>query len=175
MKRTITTLAVILTVTFSLTTQKSEAMEKKKVEKIAVLKYTLQSSIATLTTDVGNTANEMVAKATELGLEVTGPQIWQYNGSDGKPDTKFTLDICIPIKEAKGNAGKFEFAELPEFNCISEIHKGPWDTMMNTYQRILGEMSRKGMMPGYICREIYVVSNFVNQEGNVTEIQMQAF
>ena len=173
--RKILVFLTVLTVTFSLTTQKSEAMEKKKVEKITVLKYTLQSSIATLTTDVGNTANEMVAKATELGLEVTGPQIWQYDGSDGKPDTKFTIDICIPIKVAKGNAGKFEFAELPEFTCISEIHKGPWSTSMNAYERILGEMSRKGMMLGNISREIYIVSDFVNQENNITEIQMQIF
>jgi len=169
---------VILTVliaTFSLTTQKSVAMEKKNVEKITVLKYTLKTSIAAMSTDIGNTANEMMAKATELSLEITGPQIWQYDGSDGKPDTKFTLDICVPIKEAKGNAGKFVFAELPEFTCISEIHKGPWNTMMNTYQRILGEMSRKGMMPGNICREIYTVCDFVNQENNVTEIQMQTY
>jgi len=175
MKRTITILAVILTVTFLLTTQKSEAMEKKNVGKITVLKYTLKTSIAAMTTDVGNTANEMVAKATELGLEVTGPQIWQYDGCDGKPDTKFTLDICIPIKEAKGNAGKYVFAELPEFTCISEIHKGSWSTSMNAYERIMGEMSRKGMMPGNISREIYIVSDFVNQENCITEIQMQAF
>jgi hypothetical protein len=164
---------IILTVTFLFTTQKSSAMEKKNVEKTTVLMCSLQSSLSSMAGDVGNIPNEMMAKANELGLEITGPQIWQYTGSDGQPNTKFKLDICVPVKSAKGDPGKFKFVTLPEFACISEIHKGPWDKLGNVYQRIMGEITRKSIPFSGICREIYMVCDFEKPENCVTEVQVE--
>jgi len=173
MKPISTLIALNLILTLSFTVQKSFAMEKKNVEKTTVFMYSLQSSLATMTTDIGDNADQMMAKATELGLEITGPQIWQYTGSDGKPDTKFKLDICLPIKEAKGDAGKFKFGELPETTVVSEIHNGAWDKLGNTYMKVIGEMTRKSMFPTMVTREVYVVCDFVNPENCVTEIQIE--
>ncbi|MBN1927456.1 MAG: hypothetical protein JW798_16605, partial [Prolixibacteraceae bacterium] len=77
-------------------------MEKKNVKEITVLMVSVPSSLATLTQDIGSLPDELVQTAQKLGLEITGSQIWQYVGSDGQPNTKFRLDICLPIKEAKG-------------------------------------------------------------------------
>jgi len=173
MKKISTLLIIILTVTFSFTTQKSNAMEKKKVEKTTVIMYSLQSSLATMTQDVGDIPDGLTAKAQQLGLEITGPQMWQYVGSDGQPNTKFKLDICIPVKAAKGDPGKFKFVTLPEFNCISEIHKGSWDKLGNVYQRIMGEITRKSIQITGTSREIYITCDFANQENCVTEVQME--
>jgi effector-binding domain-containing protein len=173
MKKISTFLIIILTVTFSFTTQKSNAMEKKSVEKTTVLMFSLQSSLASMTQDVGDIPNELMAKAQQLGLEITGPQMWQYSGSDGQPNTRFKLDICIPVKAAKGDPGKFKFVNLPEFKCISEIHKGSWDKLGNVYQRIMGEITRKSIPITGISREIYITCDFVNQENCVTEVQME--
>jgi effector-binding domain-containing protein len=122
---------------------------------------------------LNNLPNELMAKAAELQIEVAGPQIWQYTGSDGKPETRFTLDICIPITEGKGDAGKFQFAELPVFNCVSEIHKGDWNKLGETYQRVIGEMIRKSMFPTGTSREIYSVCDFERPENNITEILIE--
>jgi len=173
MKKISTLLIIILTVMFSLTNQKLNAMEKKSIGKTTVLMCSLKSSLATMQTDVGDIPNEMMAVATKLGLEITGSQIWQYTGSDGQPTTRFTLDICIPVKEAKGDAGKFKFSTLPEYMCISEIHKGSWDKLGNIYQLIMGEISRKSIPITGVSREIYMVCDFVNQENCVTEVQME--
>lgn len=173
MKKISTCVIILLTLTFSLTNQKLSAMEKKSVGKTTVLMYSLKSSLATITQDVGDIPNEMMAVATKLGLEITGPQIWQYTGSDGQPATKFTLDICIPVKEAKGEPGKFKFAILPEFNCVAEIHKGPWNKLGDVYQRIMGEVSRKTIPITGVSREIYINCDFTNQENCITEVQMQ--
>jgi effector-binding domain-containing protein len=175
MKKITSFLVIILTLTFSFTNQKLNAMEKKNVEKTTVLMYSLQSSLASMTQDVGDIPNELMARAQELGLVITGPQLWQYTGSDGQPNTKFKLDICIPVKEAKGDPGKFKFVTLPEFKCISEIHKGPWNTLGNTYQRIMGEISRKSIPMTGTSREIYTVCDFENQENCVTEVQVQIY
>jgi effector-binding domain-containing protein len=175
MKKITTTLALMLLVTFTLTTLKSHAMERKKVEKITVIKYTLETKMSTMLTDVGTNANDIAVKAKELGLEITGPQIWQYAGSDGKDDTPFTLDICLPIKEAKGDPGKFSFDVLPEYNCVSEIHKGPWNKLSNTYEKMMGEMTRKSIIPKWTCREVYITCDFENQENCITEVQMETY
>ncbi|MBN1927123.1 MAG: GyrI-like domain-containing protein [Prolixibacteraceae bacterium] len=148
-------------------------MEKKKVEKTTVLMLSVQSSLATLKNDIGNLPNELGETAQKLGLEIAGAQIWQYVGSDGQPNTKFRLDICLPIKEAKGDPGKFKFEELPVFNCLSEMHKGPWSNLGNTYQKMMGEMTRKGMIPTSTSREIYLNCDFENQENNLTEVQVE--
>jgi effector-binding domain-containing protein len=173
MKNVSTLLIIVLTVTCLFTNQKLNAMEKKNVGKTTVLMYSLKSSLATMTQDVGDITNEMMALVTKLGLEVAGPQIWQYTGSDGQPTTKFTLDICIPVKETKGDPGKFKFATLPEFKCISETQKGPWNKLGNVYQRIMGEITRKSIPMTGISREIYLVCDFANQENCVTEVQME--
>ena len=164
---------IVLLLTLSFINQKSNAMEKKNVEKTTVLMYTLKSSLATMTTDVGNLPDEMMTIVQKLGLEITGPQIWQYTDSDGQPNTKFTLDICIPVKAANGDPGKFKFLTLPEFKCISEIHKGAWDKLGNTYQRIMGEITRKSIPFTGVSREIYIGCDFENPENCVTEVQME--
>lgn len=147
-------------------------MEKKNLSPVNVLSYELRATLKTIITDSGNIPNELMAKASELGLEVAGPQIWDYFGADGRPDTNFTLKICVPVKEAKGNPGKFTFEVLPEITCISEIHKGPWNQLGNTYHRIFGEMSRKKLAPTGASREVYVTCDFENEENNVTEVQI---
>lgn len=162
---------VLLTSLFTI--QNAKAMEKKKVEKTTVLTVSLTSSLATLTQDIGNLPNELAAKAEELGLEITGAQIWQYVGSDGQPGTKFRLDICMPVKAAKGDPGKFKFEELPVYNCVSEMHKGAWSNLGNTYGKIMGEMTRKGMIPTGTSREIYLNCDFENPENCLTEVQVE--
>ncbi|MBN1769517.1 MAG: GyrI-like domain-containing protein [Prolixibacteraceae bacterium] len=147
-------------------------MEKKTLQPVNVLTYALSSTLKTIVADSGNIPNELMAKASELGLEVTGPQIWDYYGADGRPDTKFKLKICVPVREVKGDPGKFTFEVLPEITCISEIHKGPWSQLGNTYHRIFGEMSRKKLSPTGANREIYINCDFENEENNVTEVQI---
>lgn len=147
-------------------------MEKKTVSATTVLMYALNATLKTIVTDSGNIPNELMAKAAELGLEVTGSQIWDYHGADGRPDTKFKMKICVPVKEAKGDPGKFSFEELPEITCISETHKGPWNQLGNTYHRIFGEMSRKKLAPTGANREIYINCDFENEENNITEVQV---
>ena len=173
MKNPILLFTICLTLTLSFTNQKLNAMEKKNVEKTTVLMYSLQSTLASMSQDVGDIPNELMMKAKELGLEIAGPQLWQYIGSDGQPNTKFKLDICIPVKAVKGDPGKFKFTTLPEFKCISEIHKGPYSQLGNVYQKIMGEISRKSIPITGTSREVYIVCNFQNQENCVTEVQME--
>ena len=147
-------------------------MEKKSIEKTTVLMYSLEATLGTLMSDFGTIPSEIETKAQELALEVAGPQVWQYVGADGKPDTKFQLDICLPVKETKGDAGKFRFEELPAITCVSDIHKGSWAKLGDTYMRMFGEITRKGIQPANICREVYHHYDMENEVVNITEVQV---
>lgn len=172
MKQIVTLSVIILVISFTFNLKKSNAMEKKKVEKQQVLMMSIQSSLATIATDPGNIPMEIIQKAEALNLEITGPQIWQYRNVDGNPTTTIDVDICVPVKEAKGDPGKFKFAVLPAINCISEMHKGAYATLTNTYNRIFGEMARKGIPMGTASREIYTVCDFEKQDNCITEVQV---
>ncbi len=148
-------------------------MEKKTVQKVNVLCLSLNTKITSLVNDAGNLPNELVEKALELGLEISGPQIWVYDGCDENPNTTFELTIALPIAQAAGDAGKFRFAEFPEMNCISEIHKGPWAKLGETYQKLMPAIMQQGHAYTGISREVYHVCDFENQENCVTEIQIE--
>jgi len=148
-------------------------MERKTVQKTTVLCYSLNTSLMNMMTDTGSLPNELVEKALELGLEIAGPQIWVYDATDGSPATPFELTIALPVNKQNGDAGKFRFAEFPEFNCISEIHKGPWSKLGETYQKLMPSILQPGQSCRVICREVYHICDFENQENCVTEIQVE--
>ena len=148
-------------------------MEKKTVQKVNVLCISIDAKISSLVKDAGNLPNELVEKAMELGLEITGPQIWVYDGCDDNPNTTFELTIGVPIAKAAGDPGKFRFAEFPEINCISEIHKGPWSKLGETYQKLMPAIAQQGFAYTGTGREVYLLCDFENQENCVTEIQIE--
>lgn len=154
-------------------TQNTLAMEKKTVQKTTVLCFTISTTIKTMTTDIHNLPEEIMAKAAELKLEVTGPQIWVYEGADGNPDKPIKLTISVPVAKVSGDPGKFSFTELPEFNCISEIHLGPWDKLGETYHKLMPAIAQQGLTYTGMTREIYKVVDFEHQENCVTEIQIE--
>ncbi len=148
-------------------------MEKKTVEKVNVLCISIDTKLKSMMEDTGNLPNELVEKALELNLEIAGPQIWVYDATDGSPATPFELTIALPVNNQKGDPGKFRFAEFPEFNCISEIHNGPWAKLGETYQKLMPSVLQPGQSCRVICREVYHICDFENQENCVTEIQVE--
>lgn len=161
---------ILFTILF---TQNTLAMEKKTVQKTTVICYTLDSSLKSMMTDIGTLPDELMAKATELKLEIASPQIWVYEGSDGNPNTKFELTIAIPVSKISGDPGKFRFAKFPEFKCVSEIHKGAWDKLGETYQKLMPAIMQQGLSYTGISREVYKVCDFEKPENCITEIQIE--
>jgi effector-binding domain-containing protein len=148
-------------------------MEKKIVQKSTVICCTLKSSLKTMMEDTGTLPAELMEKALELDLEIAGPQIWVYDGSDGNPNTRFELTIAIPVSKTTGDPGKFRFAVFPEFNCISEIHHGSWAQLGLTYQKLMPAIMQQGLSYTGISREVYLVCDFEKPENCVTEIQIE--
>jgi len=161
---------ILFTILF---TQNTLAMEKKTVQKTTVLCITLNTTLKTMMNDTGSLPDELMAKAAELKLEITGLPIWVYDGADGNPDKPIKLTISVPVAKVSGEPGKFSFAELPEFHCISEMHLGPWDKLGETYHKLMPAIAQQGLTFTGMTREIYKVIDFGHQENCVTEIQIE--
>ena len=147
-------------------------MEKKVVQPMTVIKYSMETTMSTLIQDIGTIPRELEAKVTELGLEATGPHTWVYFCCDGSADKSFILDIAIPVKEEKGDAGKFAYEKLPEFQCVVTEHKGPWSELAKAYEKFVPEVLAKGLQMSGFGREVYHLVDLENQQNCVTEIQI---
>lgn len=146
-------------------------METKQVKMTKVIKFSTRATLRDLGKYTGVMPAKLAEKAQALGIACEEPQIWQYTGSDGNPDTEFLLDICVPVSSFSGDPGEFSFYELPAISCLSEMHHGAWMDMETTYQKLMEEMWEKSMHFSSISREIYITCDFINQQNCITEVQ----
>lgn len=147
-------------------------MNKKTIQPMTVLKFTMQTTMATFLQDIGDIPCKIEAKITELGLTPTGPHTWVYSGCDGCEGSPFMLDICVPVDQKKGDAGMFSFDVLPEFDCVSTDYPGPWSELAKAYETFIPEVTKNGFTMSGVGREVYRVCDFENPANCITEIQI---
>ncbi len=145
-------------------------MEQKTIQSQKVYYKTVKTNLRNIQKYVGALPSEIMEKATHLELNICGPQIWRYIGSDGNPETEFTLQVGLPVD---GNTDKVEgIGEFEPFKCVTFIHEGSWADFGKAYQRIIGEVMVAGLKMSGETREIYHQVDFENETNNVTEIQI---
>lgn len=148
-------------------------MEKTTTKQQQVILYTLETNLKNMMKDVGELPMQLEEKVKELGLELSGPHIWEYIGADGQAEAPFTLRMCLPIKETKGVTGEFQFAELSEIQAVTTEHKGAWANLKETYCVFVPKLIQNGLKMTGLSREVYHVIDMENQENCVTEIQIE--
>lgn len=146
-------------------------MEIKQIKPQTVYFKSFETSLKDLTNYVQNTPSEMYENLEKYGIQPIGHQIWCYFGGDGNPNTKFTLEIAIPVSKLLSIQG-MDFKELSDFKCASKIHNGPWHNLKETYQSLINDIYKSGNSLGIECREVYIQCDFDNPENNITEIQI---
>jgi DNA-binding transcriptional MerR regulator/effector-binding domain-containing protein len=84
-------------------------------------------------------------------------------------------ETAMPIKKGKPAAG-IDVRELPGGKCVSLLHKGPYDQLGRSYEKILAYVKEKGYEIQTPCREVYLKGPGMIFKGNpkkyLTEIQM---
>jgi effector-binding domain-containing protein len=117
-------------------------------------------------------AHETYAEAVKSNLEITGPIYWIYYGMDGNPDTKFKLEIGVPVQQIKPTSSSFSCKSLNEMEFATRIHEGSWDNFPKAYSTLITELMKSGRMLNGIAREVYINIDFDNSNNNITEIQL---
>jgi effector-binding domain-containing protein len=147
-------------------------METKTFNPLKTLVFSAETSMKDMVKYVRIVAKELCEEAISNSMEITGPIYWIYKGADGKPETRFVLDICLPVFSSNGYKGKFELRQLESFKCVTSIHYGNWYEMGIVYNHLFGGIFENGLKPNGICREMYLNVDFENPENNITEIQV---
>jgi effector-binding domain-containing protein len=145
-------------------------MEIKEISPMTVFYRTMQTTLSEMNQYVVTTPSEMYHEALKEGIEITGPQVWIYQGMDGNPNTCFTLEIALPV--IKPLISNLQFKELPASKCATLIHKGDWGKLKDSYEKLIGEIIESDNTMNMCCREVYTVVEAPGSENNITEIQM---
>ncbi|HEW79103.1 MAG TPA: MerR family transcriptional regulator [Phycisphaerales bacterium] len=112
--------------------------------------------------------------ARSLGRSICGkPFCLHYDGEYREDDANF--EACMPVRKSKQVDG-ISVRQLPGGRCISLLHKGPYEQLGRSYEKILGYAKQKGLEPDLPSREIYLKGPGMILKGNprkyLTEIQI---
>jgi len=105
--------------------------------------------------------------------QICGPALMLIYDHDYKEIADY--ETAMPIKKGKSVAGII-VRELPGGRCVSLLHKGPYDQLGRSYEKILAYVKEQGYCIQTPCREVYLKGPGMIFKGNpknyLTEIQM---
>jgi effector-binding domain-containing protein len=118
-------------------------------------------------------ARDLYKEAVNRDLHVTGPIHWHYFGFNGDVSKPFTLEIALPVSEIiAAYDGPFHFKRTETFKCVVLRHEGKWSDLPQCYSQMMHFIAEKNLAPVAVNREVYVNSDFVHPDANVTEVQI---
>ena len=139
---------------------------------MTVLYQTRQSTLGELGNYAGTVVKELYQYVSDLDLLICGPQYWFYYGVDGRPDTRFTLEIAIPVNGKIPTALLPYFKQIPYFKCLSHRYEGPWQGLSGEYARMIAYIHANGLNMNGIYSEAFLNVDLNFPENNITEIQI---
>jgi effector-binding domain-containing protein len=108
----------------------------------------------------------------DLDLLVCGPQYWFYYGVDGRPETKFTLEVALPVQGKIPSALLPYFKRIPAFRCLTSRYQGPWEGIAEEYKRMLQYISDNDLKMSGVYAESFLHIDFDDPANQITEIQI---
>jgi effector-binding domain-containing protein len=139
---------------------------------MTVLYQTRQATLGELGNYAGTVVKELYQYVSDLDLLVCGPQYWFYYGVDGRPDTRFTLEIAIPVNGHIPTALLPYFKQIPYFKCLSHRYEGPWQGLSEEYAKMIEYINGNGLNMNGIYSESFLHVDLNSPENNITEIQI---
>lgn len=120
---------------------------------------------------LGYVPQQLYADATRLGLTITGPIQYLYEGVSGDETAEFRLTIALPIQEPEPGtlSDGFAFATIPAFRAVTFTYTGAWDTFMPLYDALFQAFYAQGYAYSGNVRERYTLVDLEQPERCVTE------
>ncbi len=147
-------------------------MNIKESKPYNALVFRVETTLLELSNHVAHVAKSLYREAVRLDLMVTGAIHWNYYGIDGQPDTKFLLEIALPIQEKEVVSSEFEWRRIAGFKCVSAVLEGPWEQLPKIYETLIRQLHAQGLHMTDECREMYINMDFETPENNITEVQV---
>lgn len=96
------------------------------------------------------------------GVQIAGPPVAvYYSMEDGVADVGigFPVDRPVAIDGESGGDGDgsgVQTAELPGGRAVQVVHRGPYDELSRTYERLMDWMREQQLQPGAVMWESYL-------------------
>jgi DNA-binding transcriptional MerR regulator len=109
-----------------------------------------------------------------LGRYISGKCFLLHFDTEYKEDDA-DFEACMPVRKGQAREG-ISIRELPGGRCVSLLHKGPYDQLGRSYEKLLAYTKGKGYHIVLPSREVYLKGPGMLFRGNpknyLTEIQM---
>jgi DNA-binding transcriptional MerR regulator len=151
----------------TMTDNKEFEVEEKDLETILIAGYRMKGKYQ----DVGKGITLLYKK---LGRHVNGKSMTLYYDGEYKEDDA-DFETCFPVRKGKDEDG-ISVRELKGGKCVSLIHKGPYETLGDSYKKVYAYLNEKGYKTKLPSREVYIKAPGWIFKGNpknyLTEIQI---
>lgn len=142
-------------------------IEEKEVETCLIAGYRMKGKYAEMGKGFG-----MLFK--KVGRHANGkPLALYYDGEYKEDDADF--EPCVPIRKGQSD-DRITVRELKGGKCVALIHKGPYETLSNSYKKIYNYINEKGYEVILPTREVYLKGPGMifkwNPKNYLTEIQL---
>src|ERR1700759_4070504 len=137
-----------------------------------ILYSTRQATLEELPAFSGTVVRELYKWVADLDLLVCGPQYWIYRGADGRPGTRFTLEVALPVQGNIPTAVLPHFKRIPAFRCLTSRYEGSWEGIGEEYSRMYTYIRENGLKLSGISAEAFLHVDFDNPANHITEIQI---
>ncbi len=142
-------------------------VEEKELETILIAGYRMKGKYQ----DVGKGIALLYKK---MGRQINGKAMALYYDAEYQDDDA-DFEACVPIRKGKDEDG-ISIRELKGGKCVSLIHKGPYETLGDSYKKIFAYIHDKAYRPTLPSREVYLKGPGWIFKGNpknyLTEIQI---
>ncbi len=127
-------------------------------------------------TDFPNVVSTLVPmlyqEAKTMGLALTGPVEFLYDGCDGNPTTPFDFHIALPIAEKIGDPIQASYLETETFECLSGDYHGSMAGIYGAWGDLMQAASEANLSFTEHGREIYHTWVDSDSDDNHTELQI---
>lgn len=118
----------------------------------------------------GTAVRHLYGYVADLDLLVCGPQYWFYYGVDGRPGTRFTLEVALPVQGKIPTALLPYFKRIPAFRCLTSRYEGPYEGLAEEYQRMRQYVTDNGLKMNGIYAESFLHIDLDEPSNHITEI-----
>jgi effector-binding domain-containing protein len=106
----------------------------------------------------------------QCGEYICGPAFIVTHYGTGVKDG-IDVDVCFPVSQPVETDNVRNWV-LKGGEVLSLLHRGPYESLGESYRRLYGYLGEHGLISQLSGREVYLKSNPDNPEENVTELQV---
>ncbi|HEY4335092.1 MAG TPA: GyrI-like domain-containing protein [Puia sp.] len=100
------------------------------------------------------------------------PPVAAFGGVDGRPDTRFTLEVALPVHGKIPTALLPYFKQIPAFRCLTSRYEGPWEGIGGHYEQMLQHIKENQLKMSGVYAESFLHIDIDHPDNHITEIQI---